>query len=657
MRFYIISIFLLVISLCPIDGQLQGQSSDPVLFTVDNDAVNVSEFNYIYNKNNGENANYSKESIEEYLDLYVKFKLKVQKAKELKLDTIKVLQDELAGYRQQLANSYLVDKEVNQKLVDEVFQRKQKDIKVAHILVSLSERANDGAVAAAREKCNKIREKLEQGADFSMMAKTMSNDKNTSDNNGELGWLTAMLPSGFYDLENAIYDTPQGKYSDPVRSPLGIHLIKVLDNRPARGEREVAHILVRNKLKGKAVKNAKGKIDSLHQLIISKKSNFEDLVTKYSDDANTKKKAGYLGNFGISQFEIAFEDAAFNLKNNGDISAPVESSIGWHIIKRIGKKDYTNESKMKAEIQNQLKKNDRAENARLALIESIKRSASFKEYPIALNAFAMTLDESFYSYKWSVPEMKANTIFSIGDQNITTKDFADYCKRNTRTRLRFDKKKPILQSIKEMYSTYTDEKTIQYEEANLESRYPEFKSLMREYEEGILLFEATKINVWDKASQDKEGLNAFYERKKKNYTWKPRGVLDIYTLKSTDDKLIKQVNKLLKSKDANMLQQLMDSKDNLLVVEEVTQEVGAKEFLGLDWKVGAISKPKKDPKNKVTTIKKIKKILPKAQKTMDDARGYIIADYQDELELAWIKDLKKQYPVDIKKKVLKSLIK
>ena len=653
MRFYILSILFLAVSL----GRVDGQSSDPVLFTVDNNPVNISEFNYIYNKNNGTNADYSKESIEEYLDLYIKFKLKVQKAKELKLDTIKVLQDELAGYRQQLAKSYLVDKEVNQKLVDQVFQRKQKDIKVAHILISLPARANDGAVTAAMEKCTKIKEKLEQGADFKMMAKTMSNDKNTSDNNGELGWLTAMLPSGFYDLENAIYETPQGKYSDPIRTPLGVHLIKVLDSRPARGEREVAHLLVRSKLKGKVVNNAKSKIDSLHQLLSAKKVSFEDLVADNSDDANTKKKAGYLGNFGISQFEIAFEDAAFNLKNDGDISTPIQTSIGWHIIKRISKKDFADETKMKAEIQNQLKKNDRAENARLALIESIKRSASFKEYPIALNAFAMTLDESFYSYKWVVPEMKANTIFSIGDQNITTKDFAEYCKRNTRTRLRFEKKKPILQAVKEMYSSYTDEKTIQYEEANLEARYPEFKSLMREYEEGILLFEATKINVWDKASQDKEGLNAFFERRKDNYTWKPRGVIDMYTLKSTDDKLIKQVSKLLESRDANMLKQLMDTKKNILMVEEVTQEVGAKEFLGLDWKVGAISKPVKDTKNKITTFKKLKSILPEAQKTMDDARGYIIADYQDELEIAWIKKLKKQYPVDIKKKVLKSLIK
>jgi len=643
----------MAVSLC----HVEGQTSDPVLFTVDDNPVTVSEFNYIYNKNNGKNADYSKASIEEYLDLYVKFKLKVQKAKELRLDTIKALQDELAGYRQQLANSYLVDKEVNQKLIDEAFARKQKDIKVAHILVSLPARANDATVAAAMEKARKIKEKLGEGADFSMMAKTMSNDKNTSDNNGELGWLTAMLPSGFYPLENAVYNTAVGKISDPVQSPLGVHLIKVLDTRPARGEREVAHLLIRDKLKGKAVPNAKAKIDSIYQVLMKNKTDFDPLVAEYSDDANTKKKAGYLGNFGISQFEITFEDAAFGLKNVGDLSAPVKSAIGWHIIKLIGKKDYTNETKMKAEIKNQLQKNDRAENARLALIENIKRSAAFKEYPIALNAFAMTLDDSFYSYKWVIPEMKANTIFTLGDQNITTKDFAEYLKRNTRTRLRFDKKKPVMQAVKEMYANYTDDKTIQYEEANLESRYPEFRSLMREYEEGILLFEATKINVWDKASQDKEGLEAFYNRKKGNYTWKQRGVLDIYTLKSTDDKLVKQVAKLLDSKDANLLQQLMDSKDNLLMVEEVTQEVGAKEFLGLDWKVGAISEPVKDMKNKITTIKKLKTILPKAQKTLDDARGYIIADYQDELELAWVKQLKDQYPVDIKKKVLKSLIK
>lgn len=653
MRFFKLLVFLLVVGLC----NLNGQNSDPVLFTVADNPVHVSEFNYIYNKNNGNKADYSKSSIEEYLDLYVKFKLKVQKAKELELDTIKALQDELAGYRQQLANSYLVDKEVNQKLVDEAFDRKQKDVRVAHILVSLSPRSNSGQIAAARDKCVKIKEKLDQGADFTMMAKTMSNDKNTSDNSGELGWLSAVLPSGFYDFESAIFNTPVGEYSEPVQSQLGYHVLKILDSRPARGEREVAHILVRDKLKGKTVAGAKAKIDSLHQLIKSGKASFDNLVATNSDDANTSKKQGYLGNFGISQFELAFEDAAFNLAKDGDVSTPIKTSIGWHIIKRISKKDYADEKKMKAEIQNLLKKNDRTENARLALIENIKRSAEFKEFPIALNAFALSLDDSFYSYKWQIPETSGNTIFSLGDQNITTKDFAEYCKKNTRTRLRFDKKKPMLDAVKEMYNSFTDQKAIQYEEANLEKRYPEFKSLMREYEEGILLFEATKINVWDMASQDKEGLNAFYERKKGNYTWKERGVMDIYTLRSTDEKLIKQVSKLLDAGDDKMLDNLISSRDKLVMVDQVTQENGAKDFTGMKWKVGTVSDPKIDQRNKLTVIKKIVDILPASQKTMDDARGYIIADYQDELEKAWIKKLEKQYPVDIKKKVLKSLIK
>ena len=653
MRSVKILVFIFTISLY----NLNGQNSDPVLFSVDGNPVHTSEFNYIYNKNNGKNADYSKKSVEDYLDLYINFKLKVAKARELQLDTIKALKDELAGYRQQLANSYLVDKEVNQKLVDEAFERKQKDIRLAHVLVAVSARANSGQIEAAREKCRKIKEKLDQGADFNMMAKTMSEDKNTSSNNGELGWLSAVLPSGFYEFESAMFNTPVGEFSDVVRSSLGFHVLKVLDARPARGEREVAHILVRDKVKGKPVANAKAKIDSLYQLIKSGKSTFDDLVASNSDDANTSKKQGYLGNFGISQFEIAFEDKAFALANDGDISTPVKTSIGWHIIKRISKKDYSNQSKMKAEIENQLKKNTRTENARTALIENIKRSADFKEFPIALNAFSQSLDETFYSYKWQVPSGKENTIFSLGNQNFTTKDFAEYCKKNTRTRLRFDKKNPLMNSVKEMYNSFTDQKAIQYEEANLENRYPEFKSLMREYEEGILLFEATKINVWDKASQDTDGLNAFFERNKNNYTWKPRAVADIYTLNSTDQKLIRQVAKLLESKDANMLEQLVNSKDKLLTIDRITQEMGSKNLLGVEFKEGAISEPKTDTKSGTTTFKKILEIKPASQKTMDDARGYIIADYQDELEKAWISELKKQFPVDIKKKVLKSIIK
>lgn len=653
MRFLQFLIFFLSISLC----NLNGQSKDPVLFTVAKNPVTVSEFEYIYNKNNGNKADYSKASIEEYLDLYVKFKLKVQKAKELKLDTIKALKDELAGYRQQLANSYLVDKEVNQKLIDEAFERKQNDVKVAHILLSLPQNIRVTKEDEMRDKARQIKEKLDQGADFSLMAKTMSHDKTTSDNNGELGWITAMLPSGFYELENAIYNTAQGQVSDAVRTPLGFHLIKILDKRPARGEREVAHILVRDKIKGKPVKNAKAKIDSLYQLLVNNQASFDDLVSANSDDANTNKKNGYLGNFGISQFDISFEDAAFNLASNGDISAPVKTKIGWHIIKRISKKDYSDKKKLKAEISNLLKKNDRAVNARIALIENIKRSASFKEFPISLNAFALSLDQTFYSYKWNIPELTDNVIFRLANEEVTTSDFAEYCKKNTRTRLRFDKKKPIIESVKEMYKTYTDEKAIQYEEANLEARYPEFKSLMREYEEGILLFEATKLNVWDKASQDREGLNEFFKRKKDNYVWKERGVVDVYTIKSANDKLANQVASLLSSGDDDLLKQLVESKDRLVTVEQITQERGSKGLLGLKWKKGATTKPSKDLQNKTITLKKLVDILPSAQKTMDDARGYIIADYQDELELAWVKKLKKEYRVDIKKKILKSLIK
>jgi len=217
---------------------INAQDSDPVLFTVEDHEVRVSEFDYIYNKNNGDGATYSKESLNEYLDLYTKFKLKVQRAKELELDTIVALQNELSGYRRQLADTYLVDKEVHNKLLDEVFQRMQMDRNVSHIFVALAEKSGEQVTKTAQEKINKAKKSLDEGATWEHVTKTFSEDKNSNTKQGNLGFFTAMMPSGFYSFENAIYQTPIGKYSDVFRTSIGFHIVKVNEERPARGELE-----------------------------------------------------------------------------------------------------------------------------------------------------------------------------------------------------------------------------------------------------------------------------------------------------------------------------------------------------------------------------------------------------------------------------------
>ena len=311
--------------------QLDAQKNDKVLFSIGDEKVYVSEFNYIYEKNNAKDADYSKESLEEYLDLYKKFKLKVHKAKDVGLDTVKTLREELAGYRKQLANSYLKDKEINARLIDEVVERMKEDVEVSHIFVSAEDRATQQVKSGALMKVNEIKKKLDGGSPFDLMAKSLSEDRSSANKKGYLGYYTAPLPNGFYEFENAMYETKKGQISQPVKSKMGYHVIKVLDRRPARGQVEISHILLRKKGVNRTLPKTKILADSVY-LLLKEGRNFENMAGKFSDDSKTKAKGGYLGFIGINQFDKIFEDAAFALENDNDYSKPIETDIGFHII-------------------------------------------------------------------------------------------------------------------------------------------------------------------------------------------------------------------------------------------------------------------------------------------------------------------------------------
>lgn len=630
---------------------------DPVLFTVDKVPVNISEFNYIYNKNNGENADYSKASLEEYLDLYTKFKLKVAKARSMGLDTVPRLQQELAGYRKQLASSYLVDKEVSEKLVDEVVERMQTDVKISHIFISDPPNAGPKKNANAKERVSTIHTKLKQGADFADLAKQLSDDKRSGMKGGLLGYYVAMLPEGFYEFENAMYNTPVGEFAAPVRSKLGYHIITVHDRRPARAEMEVSHILINKKKNEIPVKNAKGIIDSLYKEL-KNGQDFGKLASLYSQDKNTSNKAGYLGFFKINQYETNFEEAAHALKEDGAFSEPIETKLGYHIIKRHSLKDNTDEGKMRRKVQAGISKDDRFDIAKKGLIMKIKEEAGVKENQIAVAKFVESLTEEFYSYKWELPaDLKDDDILNIGESlRYGVIEFANYCKADTRTRLRFNKKAPLSESVNTIYEKFVDSKVLGYEESNLANKYPEFKALMREYEEGILLFEATKMEVWDKASKDTVGLKAFHERNLDNYKWDERIVVDMYAVKGADEKTMKSIQKKMKKLEGEALAKAFNTPDNAMIkVSEKTIEKSSDDASNFKWKVNSVSQPvlEKD----VYSFYKVKEILPGQRKTMKEARGYIIADYQDELEQSWIKELKDTYKIKVDQKVFDSLIK
>jgi peptidyl-prolyl cis-trans isomerase SurA len=656
--------FLVVLTLVlGCNFQLFAQSDDPVLFTVNNDPVHVSEFEYIYTKTNGEKADFSRKSLREYLNLYVKFKLKVEKAKEMQLDTIQSLQRELEGYRRQLADSYLIDKEVTENLIREAYERTKQDVDISHIVI----KAEAGADSImAYKTAMKVLSDLKGGASFEKLAEQYSSDKSVTKNKGRIGYVTALFPNGFEKLEAAAYNQPLDEYSQPIRTVAGYHILKVHDRRPARGEVEVAHILIRHPKsqpdKTAITKDPKGLIDSLY-IQLQNGANFEELAKAYSQDKRTAEKGGYVGFFGINRYEKPFENGAFGLEKDGDYTTPFETSAGWHILKRISFKGVEPYNIAKSRLENQIKKDSRFEAAKRAMIEKIKEENNFMEFNTTLNRFTKSLDKDFLSYKWKAPkdDKKEELLFTFSnDYKVTLGDFTSFLERASRKRIRMGRSTNIEDAVAELYGDFKDESCLKYEEQQLDEKYPEFKALMREYEEGILLFEATKMLVWDKAAQDSSGLEEFFKTIEGRYKWRERADVIFYTINTEDEKKLAKITKYIskKSPEKVMAKFNKDPQNPVVTKSLKTFEQGRNRVLeAMDWKVGATSDPEFNDKQKAYILMKIETITPGSPKTLDEARGYVIADYQDYLERKWVEELREEYPVEIKEPVFDAMVK
>ncbi len=641
---------------------LFAQKDDPVLFSVGETPVHLSEFKYIYTKTNGDKADFSKASLQEYLDLYTNFKLKVKKAKDMKLDTISSLKQELDGYRRQLADSYLIDREVTEKLVDEAYQRTKQDVDLSHIMINLQPNASPADTLAAWNKMLEAKKRLEAGEDFSKVATAYSTDKSVSKNQGHIGFVTALFPNGFYALESAAYNSPIGKVQGPIRTNGGYHLLVVHGRRPARGEIEVAHIMVRLDKYPDLIK-ARRAIDSVYTLLQGG-ANFEDLAKTSSQDNATAAKGGYIGFFGINRYDKAFEDAAFALNADGDFSTPIQTTIGWHIIKRISLKRDEPFAVVKSRLQNQIKQDARFELARLKMIERIKQEGKFTEDRTTLDGFIATLQadttRSFLTYKWKAPEQPSTAIlFSFGNGDKTSLgDFADYCVKASRKRQQMSGS-GIPETVKSLYNDFVGEAALKHEERLLDTKYPEFKSLMREYEEGVMLFEVTKMQVWDKASADSVGLEAFYGQNKANYKWEERAVLSQYALVEKSKDKINQIREFSKYNTPEaVLAKFNTEEEKILTRTEKQYEKGRNEVVDkMEWAAGALSPVEISKRDKSYNFFKLEQLLAPGQKTLQEARGYVVADYQDHLEKRWLESLRKEYKVKLNEKVFNSMVK
>lgn len=634
--------------------------TDPVLFTVKGNPVTASEFKYIYTKSNQDKADFTEKSLRDYLELYTNFKLKVQKARDMRLDTISSLKAELDGYKRQLSKSYLEDKEVTDKLVKDLYDRMQQDVDISHILIICDRTKSPADTLAAYNRAMHLLKMLQKNADFGKMAMDSSEDKSAKENRGNLGYITAMLPDGYYDLEKAIYAAKPGTLLGPIRSNSGYHLVRVNGFRPARGEMEVSHILIRKGETEEKHAKARMKADSAYAALVAG-GKWEEVCSKFTEDKATAGKSGYIGFFGINRYQKNFEDAAFALQKDGDYAKPIETSLGFHIIKRNSHRGIAKFDELKRGLTDRVKRDSRSETARRAMINRIRKEVNYQDFPEVLKKWsAKQVDTVFLTFKWKAdPAQPKDVLNRYGkEKSYTVADFEEYCTRSSRDRMR-GVGMPMSETIQKLYTAWTDETSLQYEEGRLEKKYPEFKSLMREYEEGILLFEALKQNVWDRANSDSTGLDNYFRLNlSQKYKWDERARVTYFTLKTNDPKVLADVRDYAaKNTAADVLKKFNTADKEVVTVLEKLYERNKNKDLGQLWKAGDMTEGKTDAGTQTASFIKIEEIVAPTGKTLAEARGYAVADYQDFLEKKWIDDLRKEYEVKINDDTLKAMVK
>ncbi|MES2567972.1 MAG: peptidylprolyl isomerase [Bacteroidota bacterium] len=689
-----------------------AQISEPVIMTINEKPVYKSEFENVYKKNSGKEVNKEQKSVKEYVDLFSTFKMKVFEAEANGLDTINSFKTELAGYRKQLAAPYLTDKNVNDALLQEAYERMKTEIRASHILIRVPEDAlpKDTIEAYTRlmiirdalmgktptpakiteyenllkkssalsktstrqdsidynSKLNAVKgiaSALNSGNDkFAAVAKKTSEDPSAAENGGDLGYFTSLQM--VYPFETAAFKANVGDITMPVRTRFGYHLLKIVDKRPSQGEILTAHIMVKfsKDMGDKDKENLKTKIDEIYTKLKAGEK-FEDLARQFSDDKPSAEKGGQLQWFGSSRMPIEFEKAAFALANNGDFSEPFTTTYGWHIVKRIDKKGLASFADMKGDLKQRIGKDSRTQAGKSSLIEKIKKDNNFKENPSAKKEFLKAIDSTVFQGRWEAKKAEKlgkKELFRLSNKDKTGKettmiygqnDFAKYIETHQTARPKTDYNMFLNQSYKE----FVDETLINYEDAVLDAKYPEFRNLLKEYRDGILLFDLTDQKVWSKAVKDTAGLKAFYEKNKNNYLWDERADVTMY--KCANEKVAKEVRAILKkNKSEKEITETINKTSQLNVsVENITYLKGENKDVDANWKQGVASSDIKDIKENKVTVLVVNKLMGKTPKTIAEAKGMITADYQNYLEKEWLAYLKNKYTVKVNEDVLNTV--
>jgi len=641
MKKSILSICILLSFIAVTNAQIK---KDDVLFTVENTPVLASEFIRVYNKNLDLVKDESQKDVDEYLKLFINYKLKLIEARVLKFDKKPTYIKELNSYKKQLAKNYITDHKVTDKLVKEAYDRITYDIKASHILVRIAEHEKDTANAYAT--ILKLRDRLINEG-FKNIKNEIHNGKTIFAE--DLGYF-----SGFkmvYDFENVAFNTKVGEVSQPFRTSFGYHVVKVFDKRKSRGGVTVAHIMISNTQKDSLIK-PEIRIQEIYKLI-QQGENFESLAKQFSDDKSSAKNGGKLAAFKSGQLSsVEFENVAFDLIEINQISKPFKTKYGWHIIKLLQKNPVPSFEDSKAELESKVRRDSRSKLINASLFNTLKKRYNIQKINPELSYFETIINEDFFKRSWSVPSNleKDKPFLKIGNEQLTYNDFATYLLNAQRKSY---VKKPIKDLVNELYNTFVNTHLLTYREENLEFENPEFAEILNEYREGLLLFDLMEAKIWNAVKLDTVGLQNYFNENKANYFWEDR--IDAVVATSAKEKNINKVKKMLKKGVAleDIKTQInKDDSQNVIFTSHIMNaehQALPKNFI---FKKG-ISKVYFY--NDAYHVIEVKRIIPKSLKTLEEAKGRIINDFQNQVEKNWLKKLEETYKVTVNKDVLEKV--
>jgi len=470
-----------------------------VLFNVNNESVLAGEFIRVYNKNIDLIKDESQKDVDNYLQLYINYKLKLSEAYSRELHKNDNYKKELKKYTKQLESTFLTDKVTEEKLLLEAYERTKYEVNVSHVLIRIEEDNND--TIDVYNNILKLRNPLLKNHIDSLI-KNHHNGKDLIVE--DLGYFSAFKM--IYKFENVAYNTKIGEVSMPFRTRFGYHIIKVIDKRNSLGEVNTAHIM--------AYKNKPGSREKIYNLYdsIRKGSNFEALAKKYSEDKNTSFKGGRLKPFSSGQLNsIEFENMAFSLNKPNEVSSPVETKLGWHIIKLYSKNKLKPIGDMKSILSNKIKRSSRSSIISDSFYAMLLDRYNLNYENKNLEYFASIINDS-----WEISDNieEDNFLIKIHNKTYNFQDFATYLEENKRS-INTKSKEDIVFSL---YKDFINNNLLEIYKYNLEDENLDYKYILKEYKEGLLLFDLMKEKIWNVASSDSINIKEFYQSNKSKYS-------------------------------------------------------------------------------------------------------------------------------------------